>query len=151
MAGVSPLRCLTPGDVRLGLAGRDAERVVRRAEQEADPLVALASRELDRGADAVHWDEAQLAHGRRVARTRDEDAAEPAERRLARVPVAERQERVDGAAGAVVLDRAAIGGSRTLGVGEQLRIAPGPGRVEEHAVRLLRRMREVPCESVDED
>ena len=54
-------------------AGRaDAQREVRRAEQEADALVALAARHLERGADAVHRDEAELAHRGRVGGAGDE-------------------------------------------------------------------------------
>ena len=64
---------------------------------------------------------------------------------------AERQQRVHAASGAVVAQRARVGGGRELGLGEQLRVAPDARRVEERAVRLLRRMREVAREPVDED
>src|SRR5690348_2141075 len=116
------------------LLSTDAEWEVRRAEQEADPLVALPAGEVERGVDAVHGHEAELADGRRVPGACDEHRAEAAERRLARVPVAEGEERVHGPAGAVVADRARVGGRRTLGVRDQLRVAAHPHRVEERPV-----------------
>ena len=80
----------------------------------------MAARHLERRADAADRDEAELPHGGGVARARDVDGAEPLERRPARLPVAERQQRMDGAAGAVLLDRPLVRGDRLLGGGQQL-------------------------------
>ena len=58
---------------------------------------AAAARHLERGADAVRRHEAELARGVGVAAAGDEHRAEPAERRLARRPVA-RTAAADGSA-----------------------------------------------------
>src|SRR5579864_2884716 len=92
----------------------DPNGEVRRAEQEADALVSLPARELERSMEAVHRHEAELAHDRRVAGTRDEHRTEPSQRRLAPVPVAERQKRMDRAARAVLLDRPRVDRRRAL-------------------------------------
>ena len=57
-----------------------------------------------------------------------------------------------GSARPVGLDRPRVGAGGALGVGEQV-AGRGPSRVawKNVAVRLLRRMREVPREAVDED
>ena len=77
-----------------------ADREVGRAEEEADAgrPARAASGELERCAEAVHGDEAELSHRRGVAGSGDEHGAEPAEGGLARVPVAKRQQRVHRAA-----------------------------------------------------
>ncbi len=51
----------------------------------------------------------------------------------------------------VGLERPGVGSRGPLGIGEQAWIAAGSRRVEERPVRLLRRMREVAGEPVDED
>jgi hypothetical protein len=56
------------------------------------------------------------------------------------------------ASGAVGLERTGIGGGGTLGFGERGVVgARGPRRREEGAVGLLRRMREVTLEAVEQD
>src|SRR3954466_6463879 len=56
--------CLTPGDVRKEQitgpsAATNAEREVRRAEEEADAVVALTAGHVKGGADTVHRHEAE--------------------------------------------------------------------------------------------
>src|SRR4051812_8809263 len=135
----------------MSLRGTNTQRKVRRAEEEADAFVPLAARHLEGGADAVHRDETELPDGRRIGGAGDEHPAQAAECRLARVPVPERQQRMDGATGAVVRDRTRVGGGCPLRVGEYARIAAQTRRMKERAVRLLRRVREVSAEAVDED
>src|SRR6476620_10287518 len=135
----------------MSLRGTNPQRKVRRAEEEPDALVPLAARHLEGGADAVHRHEAELPDGRRVGGPGDEDTAEAAESRLAGIPVPERQQRMHGAAGAVVRNCARVRGGCTLGVRDDPRIPAESRRMEERAVRLLRRMREMPAEAVDED
>src|SRR5580765_8949618 len=86
-----------------------------------------------------------------VARARDIDISETLERRPARLPVAERKERVDGAARAILLDRLRIGGGRALCFGQELRMPRDRRLSEEREVRLLRRPRERAREAADED
>src|SRR5690348_14282396 len=78
----------------------DSQREVRRCEEEADAGVgaAVAAGHLKGRADAADGDEAELAHRGRVPRARDVDGAESLERGAARLPVAEREQRVDGPA-----------------------------------------------------
>src|SRR5690348_15868566 len=103
-------------------AALNTEREVRRAEEEADGLVALAARQLEGGADAVHRDEAELPHRRRIARAGDEHPAEASERRLAGVPVAEREQRVHGVVSSVICYRALIRRRVSLRIREHPRI-----------------------------
>ena len=99
----------------------------------------------------MHGDEAELAHRGVVAGARDEDGAEAGERGLARVPVAEGEQRVHGAAAAVLGERARVDRGGVLGVREHLRVAARADRMEERAIRLLGRVCEVAAEAVDED
>ena len=102
---LSPARLPVP-PLRLGrwyaavLVRPDLQREVRRREEEADARVgaALAEHHLACRADAADRDEAELARRGAVARARDVDVAEPLERRPARLPIAEREKRMDGAA-----------------------------------------------------
>src|SRR5579862_784627 len=112
---------------------------VRRGEEIADARfrAVLAEHHLARGADASGRDEAEVAGCRSVAGAGDVDIAETLERRPARVPVAEREEWVDGAARAVVLDSFRVGGGHTLRVGEELRVPRDRRLAEEREVRLL--------------
>ena len=123
-------------------AARAGSRCARRGR--------VAARHLERGADACRSGRSRAAGPRRHRARPRRDGAEPLERGPARLPVAERQQRVDGAARAVLLDRARVRGDRALRGGEQ----PGrarSGRAEEGVVRLLRRPREGAPEAVDED
>ena len=99
----------------------------------------------------MHRHEPELADGGGVSRARDEDGAEPLERGLAGVPVAERKERMHRSPSAVALERAFVGGRHPLGLGELLGVPPCPSNVEEGAVGLLRRVDEVAREPIDED
>src|SRR3954453_4605889 len=135
----------------MSLRGTNTEREVRRAEEEPDALVPLSARHVERGADAVHRDEAELPDRRRVGGAGHEDATETAERRLAGVPVPERQQRMNGAPSPVVGDGARVDRGWPPDVREDARLVSQPRRVEERAIRLLRWMREVPAEAVDED
>ena len=67
------------------------------------------------------WSAAPIRGG--VSCARDVDGPQPLQRRPAGLPVAERQQRVDGAARAVLLDRARVRGDRVLRGAQQLRIA----------------------------
>src|SRR3989440_295226 len=87
-----------------------------------------------------------------IASPGDDHVAKPAERRAATVPVHEGQQRMDGAPGAVGLERARIGSGETFGFREGSVVGTrGARRREERSVRLLRRMREVTLEAVEED
>src|SRR5207244_602584 len=94
------------------------------AEQNTLMAVAVADRAyvLETGEEPVHGNEAELARGGRVGAAADEHGAGPVERRLARVPVPERQQRMDGAAGPVALDRPRVGGGCALRLHEPLRL-----------------------------
>jgi hypothetical protein len=83
----------------------------------------------------------------------DEHLAETAERRPARAPVRERQQRMVCAPAAVGLDRLRIRRGRELRLPQQVRVTrrSGANRAEEVAVRLLRRMPELPLERMYED
>ena len=87
----------------------------------------------------------------RVPRARDVDGAEPLQRRPARLPVAERQQRMDGPAGAVLLDGARVRRDCVLRGAQQLGVACDRVGAEEDVVGLLRRPREGAPEAVDED
>ena len=106
---------------------------------------------LERGADPADRDEAELPHRGRVPRARDVDGAEPLERRPAGLPVAERQQRVDGAAGSVLLHCSRVRGDGVLRGGQQLRVSRDRVGTEEDVVRLLRRAGKGAAEAVDED
>src|SRR5437763_7852083 len=96
---LSPARLPVP-PLRLGRSWyAHLQREVRRGQEEADARVGalLAARDLQRGADAPDRDEAEVAGRGGVSRARDVDRAESLERRAARVPVSERQQRMDGA------------------------------------------------------
>ena len=65
-----------------GFAGRlrsgpDDEREERRRQQVADATGAAAVRHVERGAEAVHGNEAELPGGERVPAAGDQDGAEP--------------------------------------------------------------------------
>ena len=123
------------------LTAADDERVVRRREQEADLLRAAAARHRQRRADVVHRHEAELPRGVGVAAAGDEHRAEPAERRVARAPAEERLERMDGAAGAVLRDRARVGERRPLGLAQRRRVARRARVGEQRAEGRLDRAR----------
>ena len=106
---------------------------------------------LQRRRDAVGGHEPKLTRRRRVAAARDEHRSEPVERRPARIPVGEGQHGVAGAPAAIVVDRARVGDGRALGLGKRRLLASRPGRLEEGAVRLLRRMGEPSPKGRDED
>src|SRR5262245_2959920 len=152
---VPPLRPAAP--MVRGLApdalGAHAKWEVRRREQEADPRAgpALAARHLKCRSDPADRDEAQLPHRRGIPRARDVHGAEPLERGPARLPVAERQQRMDGVPCAVLLDRARVRGDGLLRGCEQLAIAGDRIGAEEDEIGLLGRTREDAPEAVDED
>jgi hypothetical protein len=136
------------------LAGADSQREVGRREQEADARRTLRppARHRQRRSDAVRRDEAQLSGGAVIARPGDDHMAKPAECRPATVPVHEGQQRMDGAPGAVGLERARIGSGETFGFREGGVVGTrGARRCEESSVWLLRGMREVTLEAVEED
>src|SRR4051795_2130264 len=128
----------------MSLRGTNTEREVRRAEEGPDALVPLSAGHLWGGARAGPRAEAELPARRRVGGAGHEDATEAAERRLACVPVPERQQRMHDAPSAVVGDGARVDSGCPLGVRKDARIASQPRRVEERAVRLLGRVGEVP-------
>ena len=86
-------------------------------------LRAAAARHLERGAEAVRRDEAELPCGLRVAAARDQDRAEPVRRGVAGAPFEERLQRVARAAGAVVRDRALVLDRAVLGVAHRADVA----------------------------
>ena len=83
----------------------------------------LPAGHLECGADAADRDEAKLPYRGGVARSGDVDGAEPLERGAARLPVAKREQRVHGAAGAILLDRTRVRDDRVFGGCEQIRVA----------------------------
>ena len=103
------------------------------------------------GRDPVRRNEPELAGSARVPAARDDYGSETVECRAAGVPVGEGQPRVAGAADAVGLERTRIGRRCTLGLGERRRGPARAGRLEERAVRLLRRVGVPAPEGCDED
>ena len=105
-----------------------------------------------RGPDAVCRDEAELPGRAVIAAAGDDHMAEPSKCGLAAVPVNEGQQWMDGASGAIGLERARVRGGGTFGFGERGVVrARGARRREECAVRLLCGVREVTLEVVEED
>ena len=97
-------------------------------------------------------DEAELPGRAVIAAARDDHMAEPSKCGPAAVPVHEGQQWMNGASGAVGLERARIGSGDIFGFGERGVVgARGARRREECAVGLLRGMREVTLEVVEED
>ena len=87
-----------------------------------------------------------------IAAAGDDHVSEPGERRLATFPIDERKHGVAGATRAVRVDRSPVRRHRTLRFGERVFLrAGGTSGREECAVRLLRRVREVTLEAVEED
>ena len=99
----------------------------------------MAPDHLERGADPADGDEAELPHRCGVPRARNVDRAEPLERGPAGLPVAERQQRVHGSAGAVLLDGTRVRNDRALRGRQQLGIAGDRIGAKEDMVRLLGR------------
>src|SRR5581483_4530559 len=95
-------------------------------------------------------DEAELTGGGGIAAAGDDDRTDTLERGPAGVPVAVRQQRMAAPAAAVLVERARVGAGRPLGLGEGPVVALHARRLEERAVRLLRRMRELAREAVQD-
>src|SRR5712692_10374684 len=136
-----------------GTSSAHHEREVRRREQEPDPRRAALLRHLQRGSDAVHWDEAERARRVVVAAAGNEHRAEAVERRLARAPVGIRKERMVRASAAIRVDRLRILRCVRLCLAHESAVARRSSayRAEELAVRLLARVREATVEGMDED
>ena len=105
----------------------------------------------ERRAVPMRGHEPELARCDVVATAGDDDRAEPVERGLAGGPVREGQARVAGAAAAIRVQRSLVRCGGSLGLGERVRIASEAGRAEEGAIWLLRRVREVTAEAMEED
>ena len=110
-------------------------------------------RTIVRAAEPVCGDEAELSRSGVVAAAGDQDVPEAPERRATTVPVVERQQRMTGASVAVGLQRARVGRGAPLRFAQGRRVRPSGAarRREECAIRLLRRVAEVPVKAVHED
>jgi exodeoxyribonuclease VII large subunit len=130
------------------------ERVVRAVAGCPVPVVSAVGHEQDTPLCDLAADvraSTPTAAGKLVVPELTEYGSEPLERGPASLPVAEREQRVDRAAGAVLLDRTRVPGDCVLGSREQIRVAGDRVGAKEDVVRLLRRPGEDAPEAVDED
>ena len=130
---------------RRGAAGKgDAGSTPTRASATGD-----AVRHLEGARDGVARHEPERPRGDGVAASRNDDLPEPSENRLAPGPVGEREQRMAHASRAVGGERALVGCRGSLCDGDELASARAE-RVEQRAVRVVRRVRERPRQRVDE-